>query len=158
MNAGNAVIASDRVGAAPDLVSDGVNGFVFHAGDVETLRDRWARLTNEMNLVVRMGKASRVRITGWNFEAERTDTHEELFEDGKQAVLFTSPAELAEKVRYYLPRDEERLRIAGAGRTVILAGRHSYGDRLMQIMNAVSPLLVRHRMAGSEPMARAMVR
>jgi hypothetical protein len=62
------------------------------------------------------------------------------------------------KVRYYLPRDEKRLRIAGAGRAVIRAGRHSYGDRLMQITNAESPLLVRHRMAGSEPITRAMVR
>src|SRR5262249_6813203 len=37
MNAGKAVIASDRVGAARDLVQDGVNGFVYPFGHVEVL-------------------------------------------------------------------------------------------------------------------------
>ncbi|MBT5456620.1 MAG: glycosyltransferase family 4 protein, partial [Rhodospirillaceae bacterium] len=35
MNAGRAVIVSDQVGAAADLVRDGDNGFVFPAGDID---------------------------------------------------------------------------------------------------------------------------
>ena len=37
MNAGRAVIVSDQVGCAPDLVRDGYNGFVYRAGDIADL-------------------------------------------------------------------------------------------------------------------------
>ncbi len=37
MNAGRAVIVSDDVGCQPDLITDGVEGCVFPAGDVEAL-------------------------------------------------------------------------------------------------------------------------
>ncbi len=37
MNAGCAIVASDEVGAAADLVREGGNGFVFPAGDVDAL-------------------------------------------------------------------------------------------------------------------------
>src|SRR5207237_833514 len=37
MNAGKPVIVSDQVGAAPDLVKSGQNGFIFRAGDTKDL-------------------------------------------------------------------------------------------------------------------------
>src|SRR5208283_2452823 len=44
MNAGKPVVVSDRVGAGPDLVEDGVNGFVFPARDVAALANRLQRM------------------------------------------------------------------------------------------------------------------
>jgi glycosyltransferase involved in cell wall biosynthesis len=70
MNAGKPVIVSDRVGAAPDLVRDGENGFVAPVGQVGILADRLARLTSDRTLASRMGQESLTRISSWNFEAD----------------------------------------------------------------------------------------
>jgi len=70
MNAGTAVIVSDQVGAAPDLVQDGVNGFVVPVGDVATLANRLRRVTTDEALARRMGAQSLQRISRWNFEAD----------------------------------------------------------------------------------------
>ena len=73
---------------------------------------------------------------------ERTPTHEQLFEDGKEAVLFTSGTELVDYVRAWLPRDQERQLIADAGRRKVVEGHNSYGDRLREILLAagIEPL------------------
>jgi spore maturation protein CgeB len=67
---------------------------------------------------------------------ERTTTHEELFEGGKEAVFFGSATELVDVVRTYLPRDRERQLIADAGRRKVVEGHNSYGDRLREILMA----------------------
>jgi spore maturation protein CgeB len=66
--------------------------------------------------------------------AERTPTHLQMFKDDREAVFFNSPEELAAKVREYLPRAADRARIADAGRRRIVAGGHSYRDRLLEIL------------------------
>ena len=40
MNAAKPVIVSDRVGAAPDLVGEGVNGYIYPHGDVSSLASK----------------------------------------------------------------------------------------------------------------------
>lgn len=70
MNAGRAVIASDQVGAAIDLVRDSENGFVFPAGDVAALADRLRRALADPALCHRMGERSRVIIDGWSFRED----------------------------------------------------------------------------------------
>jgi glycosyltransferase involved in cell wall biosynthesis len=70
MNAGKAIIVSDRAGCAPDLVHDGVNGLVFSAGDPtdlaralrEALGDRWR--------CAEMGRRSLEIINRWSFEED----------------------------------------------------------------------------------------
>ncbi len=47
--------------------------------------------------------------------AERTPTHLEMYEEGKEAEFFDSDAECADKIRFYLCHDEQRLKIAHAG-------------------------------------------
>ncbi|MBF6568116.1 MAG: glycosyltransferase [Candidatus Binataceae bacterium] len=68
--------------------------------------------------------------------AERSVTHCELFKENVEAAFFSSPDEMVERIRYYLPRDEERRSIAEAGRREILAGHHTYRDRLLQIIES----------------------
>lgn len=52
-------ILATPVGAIPDLVQEGVNGFLVPVGDVEALTDRLCELASQPELVRRMGQASR---------------------------------------------------------------------------------------------------
>jgi len=70
MNAGKPVVVTDRVGAAADLVRDGVNGFVVPARNVARLSASLGRLADDPLLRVRMGAASRSIIEHWDFEAD----------------------------------------------------------------------------------------
>jgi hypothetical protein len=66
--------------------------------------------------------------------AERTDEHVALFREDEEAAFFGSPEELVDKVRYYLAHDDIRRRIAGAGHARVTTGRHTYLDRLGEIV------------------------
>ena len=70
MNAGKAVIVTEHVGGARDLVEEGVNGYVVPVGDVDALSDRLKRVTSDRSLAQQMGAASLRRISRWNFEAD----------------------------------------------------------------------------------------
>jgi spore maturation protein CgeB len=73
--------------------------------------------------------------------AERTDEHQDLFAESRECAYFDSADELVEKVRYYLPRGEERLAIAARGREAVTRGKHTYRDRLLQIINEARELM-----------------
>lgn len=66
--------------------------------------------------------------------AERTDEHLALFREAEDAAFFGSPAELTEKVRYYLAHEGERARIARSGYLRVTTGQHTYGDRVREIV------------------------
>ncbi len=70
--------------------------------------------------------------------AERTDTHQELFVEDREAVFFGSPEEMAGKIGEFLPRDDARAAIAAAGHRKIISGRHTYADRLDEIVGLVT--------------------
>ncbi|HXV23439.1 MAG TPA: glycosyltransferase family 4 protein [Alphaproteobacteria bacterium] len=72
MNAGCAILASDRVGAALDLVRDGVNGMVFPAGSVPALASSLERLFAEPSRLAEMGRQSLRMIERWGFEEDVT--------------------------------------------------------------------------------------
>lgn len=61
------VVVSAEVGCVPDLVGDGVNGFIPVAGDIDALAVALARLAEDEPLRRRMGKASRDRVEGWSY-------------------------------------------------------------------------------------------
>ena len=56
-DAGKAIIVTDKVGCAPDLVHDWENGFVVPAGDVVCLASRLLCLLQDSDLRSRMGDA-----------------------------------------------------------------------------------------------------
>lgn len=55
MAAGLPVVASDA-GVIPELIQDGVNGFIIKAGDTEAIADRVIRLAQDSDLRMSMGK------------------------------------------------------------------------------------------------------
>ena len=70
MNAGKAVIVTDKVGCAPDLVHDWENGFVVPAGDVAYLASKLLCVLRDSELRARMGEASRRLVAGFSFEED----------------------------------------------------------------------------------------
>lgn len=72
--------------------------------------------------------------------AERTDEHLAVFREDEEAAFFGSPEELVDKVRYYLAHDEARQRIAQAGYTRVTTGRHTYRDRLRELVETAETI------------------
>ncbi len=66
MACGTAVVVSDQVGSAPDLV-DASNGAVFNAGDVQGLANA---LRHVLANAGPMGRAASDKIGSWNFDAD----------------------------------------------------------------------------------------
>ena len=70
MNAGKPVIVTDDVGCHPDLVTDGVEGFVYPVGDVGALTSALRTILGTPGLAEQMGRAARRRISSWSFEED----------------------------------------------------------------------------------------
>jgi len=88
------------------------------------------------------------QIKGRHFEIPQTgrlqvctpaDDLESYFEDGKEIVIAKTPAELIEKLQYYLDNEEERETIAKAGRDRMLAD-HQWYHRFERIFKEVGIL------------------
>jgi glycosyltransferase involved in cell wall biosynthesis len=62
------LVLSDRVGAAPDLLHDGENGFLVPAGDVERAADALRRLAGDADLRVAAGACSQQIMESWGYE------------------------------------------------------------------------------------------
>lgn len=69
MAAGKAVLVSDKVGCAADLVRDNINGEIFKSRSVEALADALHRLTASKDDLEKMGQQSKQIIQPWNFSA-----------------------------------------------------------------------------------------
>lgn len=70
MACGTAVVVSDEVGCAPDLVRDGVNGLIFKAGDVADLAAALRRLLADPDMTRAMGRAGLDIIRNWDHAAD----------------------------------------------------------------------------------------
>jgi glycosyltransferase involved in cell wall biosynthesis len=62
------LMLSDRVGAAPDLLVEGENGFLVPADDVEAAAAALKRLADDPALRRAMGARSRELVRGWGYE------------------------------------------------------------------------------------------
>lgn len=58
----------------------------------------------------------------------------EMFEENKEIVFYRDKQDFVEKIRYYLVHEEEREKIAQAGRERVLKDGHEVGDRVEQII------------------------
>jgi glycosyltransferase involved in cell wall biosynthesis len=88
MASGTPVVAS-RLGGIPEIVEDGVTGFLVPPGDVEALRDRLAYLLERPRVAAEMGAAARARVVAeftWERCAERCLGG---YGDGDRGVLST---------------------------------------------------------------------
>ena len=70
MNAERAVILSDEVGCQPDLITDGVEGCVFPAGNVSALAEALRRALATPETAEQMGRRALNRIKAWSFEQD----------------------------------------------------------------------------------------
>ncbi|MCI0343286.1 MAG: glycosyltransferase [Planctomycetales bacterium] len=68
----------------------------------------------------------------------RTDEQLEFFREDREAVYYSTPAELQDKIRFYLRHESERSTIAQAGRAVALT--HPYDSRARELVAAAREL------------------
>lgn len=78
MASGKAVIVSDKVGCAVDLVQEGTNGFVFTTAASASLTQCLQKFVDTHHLADQMGKASRQMITAWSVQAQASAFLKEL--------------------------------------------------------------------------------
>ena len=57
-----------------------------------------------------------------------------IFEEGKEIVFYYNKADFVEKIKYYLEHDNERMRIAEAGRKKVIKDGHEASDRVKTII------------------------
>ena len=69
MHFGLALVVSDKVGSAPDLVGEGANGFVVYRDDLHGAASVLERLVADADLRARFGEASRERILARGLDA-----------------------------------------------------------------------------------------
>jgi glycosyltransferase involved in cell wall biosynthesis len=62
-------VASDRVGCVPDLITPGVTGEVFPAGDVQELATALTRLRSRLRVGQEWSAACRARVAAYSFSA-----------------------------------------------------------------------------------------
>ena len=62
--------------------------------------------------------------------ADRTNEHNELFEEGREAEFFATPEELLDKLAYYISHEGPRRAMAEAGRRRCLNSGYDYVSRL----------------------------
>ena len=67
MAAGKAIVTSDQVGCATDLVKDGRNGFVFDKNNLTALRQQLQYFVVEPRLCLTFGDLSKNIISNWSF-------------------------------------------------------------------------------------------
>lgn len=72
--------------------------------------------------------------------ADRTEEHQEFFEEGKEAEFFASMDELLEKVRFYCGNASARERVAEAGHKRCIKSKYSYVHRLRTALDAVNQI------------------
>jgi len=98
MICGLPVIASDRVGAAQDLIREGETGFVYPCGDLDQLASLIREVFSDDQRLRRIGQAARHRMQSWSprENAEATLNSVKRAISGERSP-FKSPDSLVEK-------------------------------------------------------------
>lgn len=103
-----------------------------------------SRITLNRHIDVAENNANNMRLyeatgVGAMLLTDRKDNLSELFEIGKEVVVYSSPEEAAELIRYYLAHPDEAQTIAKAGQARTLR-EHTYRHRMEELV----PILEHH--------------
>jgi spore maturation protein CgeB len=69
--------------------------------------------------------------------AERTDEHESMFEEDREAAFFASPEELLDKAKFYARHDAVRRTIAERGYSRVTSSSNTYADRVAELLRNI---------------------
>jgi spore maturation protein CgeB len=75
----------------------------------------------------------------------------DFFEPGREVVAYDGVDDLVEKIRHFLEHENERRRIAAAGQRRTLT-RHTYGQRIRQLVGMLEARLAEPAAVSSDPM------
>ena len=70
MNAGKPIIVSDQVGCAPDLVTNGENGYIFPARSIGQLKRALEDILSDSIRMNQMGVKSLSKINSWGYKED----------------------------------------------------------------------------------------
>ena len=101
MLCGCAVVASDHVGAARDLIAHGQTGFVYQCGDIDALARILAQALGDRHALQEMGRAARHRLESWS----PRDNVEGTVQAIATAVLRLQPSTAPEARSLSVPRN-----------------------------------------------------
>jgi len=68
MACGKAILVSNKVGCAVDLVKAGINGEIFQSDNKKDLKNKLLFLANDKARLIEMGQESNKIIQSWSFE------------------------------------------------------------------------------------------
>lgn len=91
----------------------------------------------KMNYDLQTTRTMEIPACGSLLMAERTVEHENLFKDKEEAVFFSSDEELLKLCKYYLSHEEERKKIAIAGRNRCLSSGYSNYETLKKVIESI---------------------
>ncbi len=109
-----------------------------------------SRITLNRHINVAENNANNMRLyeatgVGTLLITDQKDNLGELFEIGKEVVAYSTPAEAADLIRYYIAHPEEASEIARAGQARTLR-EHTYQRRMEELV----PVLERHLTKGAQ--------
>ena len=91
----------------------------------------------KMNFDTQTTRSVEIPACGGFMMAERTDEHLSLFEENKEAVYFSTNEELLEKCLFYLKHEEERRKVAEAGRVKVISAGYSNESMVSKIICSI---------------------
>ncbi|NUS43128.1 MAG: glycosyltransferase [Mycobacteriaceae bacterium] len=95
-------------------------------------------LLNSDNRDTHTCRSFEIPAAGGLFVGERTDEHQEMLDEGTQALMFTGREELRAAVDWVRDHPDAAAKIAEAGHRRVTAGRHTYRDRAEEILRALA--------------------
>ena len=94
-------------------------------------------MLRKINRDLQTDRSIEIPACGGFLLAERSNEHERLFSDGKEAVFFNNKEDLLEKIKYFLAHNQERQRIAAAGQIKCKTKNYSHDGRMEFMLNHV---------------------
>jgi len=116
---------------------EGSNGEIYEDRYAEVVAGSQISLgfLRELNPDQHTTRSFEIPAIGGFMLADRTEDHQEFFEEGKEAEYFASDEEFRAKAKYYLDNECARVRIARAGHERCMTSGYSYDDRIRVVMS-----------------------